>query len=63
MYFSPRIGISVKTFIEFYHFFQLAKEKKQNMCLYNPLLVPKKPCEEIKMDIVLGLPKEQIGND
>eukprot|EP00268_Persea_americana_P067965 TRINITY_DN9411_c0_g1_i1.p1 TRINITY_DN9411_c0_g1~~TRINITY_DN9411_c0_g1_i1.p1 ORF type:complete len:151 (+),score=14.57 TRINITY_DN9411_c0_g1_i1:3739-4191(+) len=42
---------------------QLAKQRKQNMRLYTPLLVPPAPWQDISMDFVLGLPKTNKQHD
>jgi hypothetical protein len=62
-YFWPSINKDVKIFVECCRIFQLAKGKSQNIGLYTPILVPKRPWEDISMDFILGLPRMQSGHD
>ena len=42
---------------------QLDKAKKQNTCLYTPLLVPHEPWKDVSMDFILGLLRTARGHD
>ena len=56
-YFWPSINKDVRKFVECCRVCQLAKGRSQNIGLYTPLSVPKKPWEDVSMDFVLGLLK------
>jgi hypothetical protein len=43
--------------------YQLAMHKKQNTCLYNPLLVPICPWQDVSMNFVLRLPRTTKKHD
>jgi hypothetical protein len=63
-YFWPIINKDVKNFIKGCRIFQVTKGKIQNTgLLYTPLLVTKRPWEDINMDFILGLPRTQSGHD
>jgi hypothetical protein len=53
----------VKKFINKCRIFQYAKGRQQNIVLYQPLPIPKRPWDAISMDFVLGLPRTQKGSD
>jgi hypothetical protein len=42
---------------------QHARGKRQNTGLYQPFPIPKRPCDAICMDFVLGFPRKQRGFD
>ena len=53
----------VQKFVRSCGFCQVAKGVSQNVGLYTPIVVPKKPWTDISMDFVLGLPKTYKGYD
>jgi hypothetical protein len=53
----------VKKFVNKCRICQYAKERQQNMGLYQPLPILERPWDAISMDFVLGLPKTQKGSD
>jgi hypothetical protein len=62
-YFWPRMRSEAKKFVDGCRICQHSKGRKQNAGFYQPLLIPKKPWDEISMDFVLGLPRTQRGAD
>lgn len=62
-YFWPSMRREVERFVERCHICQVSKGTATNAGLYMPLPVPTKPWVDISMDLVLGLPRTQRGND
>jgi hypothetical protein len=62
-YFWPGMWSEVKKFVDRCRICQYSKGRKQNAGFYQPLPIPEKPCDEISMDFVLGLPRKQRGHD
>lgn len=58
-YFWSSINKYVNKFVECCRDCQLAKGRSQNMGLYSPLPIPKKPWEDVSMDFVLGIPRKK----
>jgi len=56
-YFWPIINKDVKNFVKCCKICQLGKGRTKNKILYTPLLVSKRPWEDICVDFVMGLPK------
>jgi hypothetical protein len=63
IYFWPNINKDVGNFVEFFRIYQLEKGRSQNIGLYTPFPIPKRPWEDVSMDFVLGLPRMQRGHD
>ncbi|GLJ05054.1 hypothetical protein SUGI_0010190 [Cryptomeria japonica] len=63
IYFWPPIHKNVRKFVQSCKICQVAKGSSQNVGLYKPLAVPKKPWEDFSMDFILGLPRTQRGDD
>ena len=53
----------VINFVNRCRIFQHTKGKRKNIGLYQPLPIPERPWDEISMDFVLGLPRNQRGID
>ena len=53
----------VQKFVKSCGVFQVVKGVSQNIDLYTPITIPKKPWTNISMDFVLGLPKTMKGYD
>lgn len=62
-YYCPQLQQDVKKFVQSFRACQMEKGTKQNIGLYQPLLVPERPWEEISMDFVLGLPRTRRRHD
>jgi hypothetical protein len=55
LYYWPGMRMSVKKFVNRCRIFQHAKWKRQNTRLYQPLSVPERLWDAVRMDFVLGL--------
>ena len=53
----------MKKFVQTCRVCHMAKGVKHNIGLYQPLPLPKKPWEDVKMNFVLSLPRIEQGND
>ena len=62
-YYWPGMRIEVIKFVNRCRIYQHAKGKIQNIGLYQPLPIPKRPWDAISMDFLLGLPRTQRGFD
>jgi hypothetical protein len=62
-YYWPGMRTQVIEFLNRCRIYQHAKGKIQNIGLYQPLPIPKRPWDAISMDFLLGLPRMQRGFD
>jgi hypothetical protein len=62
-YFWPRMKTYVKKFVDRCRIYQHIKGKRQNIGLYQPLPIPKRPWDIVSIDFILGLPRTQRGYD
>jgi hypothetical protein len=62
-YFWSGMRSEVKKLVDRCRICQHSKGRKQNVGFYQPLPIPDKPWDEIRMDFVLGLPRKQRGVD
>ena len=62
-YYWPQMYKDVQKIVKSCGVCQVAKGVSQNIGLYTPIFVPKKPWSDISMDFVLGLPKKNRGYD
>jgi hypothetical protein len=62
-YHWPRMRTDVRNFLGRCKFCQRVKGRHQNTSSYHPLLIPKRPWDDVSMDFVLGLPRTQRDND
>jgi hypothetical protein len=62
-YFWPAMRTYVKKFVDRCRICQHTKGKRQNMGLYQPLPIPARPWDAVRMDFILGLPRTQRGCD
>jgi hypothetical protein len=62
-YHWPGMRSDVKKFMEKCRICQYEKRKKHNTILYQPLPIPDKRWDAIRMDFILGLPRTQRGSD
>jgi hypothetical protein len=62
-YFWIGMRSEVKRFVDRCRIFQHSKGRKQNVGFYQPLHIPERPWDAIRMDFVFGLPRTQIGCD
>ena len=63
-YYWPKMQTDVKKFAEKCRICQHAKGfRSQNTRLYQPFPIPDRPWYTVSMEFVLGLPKNQRGND
>jgi hypothetical protein len=53
----------VNKFLNKFKIFQYEKGKRQNIGLYKPFPIPKRPLDAISMDFGLGFPRTQRGSD
>jgi hypothetical protein len=60
-YYWPCMRSDVKIFVERCIICQYAKGKQQNTILYQPLSIPSRPWDVIRMDFAFGLPKNSRG--
>jgi hypothetical protein len=61
--FWPGMRVDVKIFVDRCRICQHLKGRKQNAGFYQPLPIPERPWDAIRMDFVLGLPRTQRGVD
>jgi len=59
----PKMQTDVKIFVEKCKICKHAKGRRQNTGLCQPFPIRDQPWDAISMDFVLGLPKNQRGND
>jgi hypothetical protein len=62
-YYWPRMRTYVNKFVDSCRICQDTKGKRKNTGLYQPLPIPKRPWDAIRMDFILGLPRIQRGYD
>ena len=62
-YFWPKMFRDVSRFTNRCSKCRKAKSKAQSHGLYMPLPIPEQPREDISMDFILGLPRNQNGKD
>lgn len=62
-YYWPRLPRDVRRYVEKCGVCQRAKGGSSNASLYQPLPVPNRPWECVRMDFVVGLPKTKTGMD
>jgi hypothetical protein len=53
----------VKKFVDRCRICQHTKGKRQNAGLYQPLPIPKRSWDVVRMDFILGIPRTQRGYD
>jgi hypothetical protein len=58
-YYWPCMRIEVIKFLNRCRIYQHAKDKRQNVGLYQPFPIPERPWDAIIMDFVLGLSRTQ----
>jgi hypothetical protein len=56
-YFFPGMRTDVKKFVDRYRICQHTKGKRKNTSLYQPLPIPERSWDTMRMDFVLGLPR------
>jgi hypothetical protein len=62
-YFWPGMRTNVKKFVDGCRICQHTKGKRQNTRLYQPLPIPERLWDAVRMDFILGLPRIQRGCD
>jgi hypothetical protein len=62
-YYWPGMRTEVIKFMNRCRIFQHEKGKRHNTGLYQPLPIPERPWDAIRMDFVFGLPRTQRGFD
>ena len=62
-YFSPSINKEVRTFVEYYRFFQVGKGRSQNTWLYMTLTILERAWEDVNMAFALRLPRMERTHD
>jgi hypothetical protein len=62
-YYWPGMRIDVKKFVDRCRICQHMKGKRQNARLYQPLPIPERSWDAIRIDFILGFPRTQRGYD
>ena len=62
-YFWPKLQTDVRRYVEECLICQQEKGGTSNVGLYNPLPIPHKPWDLVRMDFVIGPPRTKLGYD
>jgi hypothetical protein len=62
-YFWPGMRTNVNKFVDRCGIYQHAKGKRKNTGLYQPLPIPERSWDAVRMDFILGLPRTKRGYD
>jgi hypothetical protein len=62
-YFCPGMRTNVKKVVDRCRICQHTKGERKNTGLYQPLPIPERPWDAVRMDFILGLPRTQRGCD